>query len=219
MKRSGKWVLSLISKAIVIVMAILLLPFAKTLLGGLLPDATGEIRTHSAVIEQKLTSSKRLEVTTVDEEGVLEAKTNVIIFGTVGTTTIRYRYTASLGIDLGKVIMTTDSDRIQFFLPEPEILNDGIEALEVNKQNLFSKAIEKSVETLLSEQRLKCREQYLTEDRYSEKTWDDLVLAFEQTVCQWLEQYGERHYQFEYIRQNEQAAGTPAAFNIFIRTE
>lgn len=216
MKRSGKWVLSLISKAIVIVVAILLLPFAKTLLGGLLPDATCEIRTHSAVIEQKLTSSKRLEVTTVDEEGVLEAKTNVIIFGTVGTTTIRYRYTASLGIDLGKVIMTTDSDRIQFFLPEPEILNDGIEALEVNKQNLFSKAIEKSVETLLSEQRLKCREQYLTEDRYSGKTWDDLVLAFEQTVCQWLEQYGERHYKFEYIRQDEQAAGTPAAFNFFI---
>ena len=55
--------------------------------------------------------------------------------------------------------MTTDSDRIIFALPDPEILNDGIEALEINKNNLFSKAIEKSVETLLNEQKMKCREQ------------------------------------------------------------
>ena len=59
--------------------------------------------------------------------------------------------------------MTTDSDRIIFTLPDPEVLNDGIEALEINRHDFFSKAIDKSVESLLSEQRLKCREQYLTE--------------------------------------------------------
>ena len=148
MKKTGKWIASVIAKALVIILVIVLLPFARTLFRHLLPDATGEIRVQSVILEQKLESSKRLEVTTIDEEGVLEAKTNVIIFGTVGSTTIRYRYTASIGIDLSKVVMTTDSDRIIFALPDPEILNDGIEALEINKNNLFSKAIEKSVENL-----------------------------------------------------------------------
>ena len=172
----------------------------------LLPDATGEIRVQSMILEQKLESSKRLEVTTIDEEGVLEAKTNVIILGTVGTTTIRYRYTASVGIDLSKVVMTTDSDRIIFELPDPEVLNDGIEALEINKNNFFSKAVEKSVETLLNEQKLKCREQYISEKQHSDRAWEDIRKSFETTICQWLEQYGERHYDFEFVKLNDSAA-------------
>ena len=132
MKKTGKWLLSLLSKALIIILVILLLPLARTLIRRIMPDAAGEIRVQSMILEQKLESSKRLEVTTIDEEGILEAKTNVVILGTVGSTTIRYRYTASIGIDLSKVIMTTDSDRIIFELPDPEILNDGIEALEIN---------------------------------------------------------------------------------------
>ena len=206
MKKTGKWALSVISKALVIILVITLLPFARTWIRQLLPDATGEIRVQSMILEQKLESSKRLEVTTIDEEGILEAKTNVIILGTVGTTTIRYRYTASVGIDLSKVVMTPDSDRIIFELPDPEILNDGIEALEINKNNFFSKAVEKSVETLLNEQKLKCREQYISEKEHSDRAWEDIRKSFETTICQWLEQYGERHYEFEFVKLNEPAA-------------
>jgi hypothetical protein len=166
----------------------------------------GEIRTQSRIIEQKLESSQRLEVTSVDEEGVLQSETNVIIFGTVGTTTIRYRYTASIGIDLSKVVMIAESDRILFTLPDPEIINDGIEALEINRHNLFSKAIEKSVETLMSEQRQKCREQYLTDQAHSDRIRLDAEKAFNETVCQWLEGSGERHYEFVIRMQNEEAA-------------
>lgn len=206
MKKTGKWALSVISKALVIILVITLLPFARTWIRQLLPDATGEIRVQSMILEQKLESSKRLEVTTIDEEGILEAKTNVIILGTVGTTTIRYRYTASVGIDLSKVVMTPDSDRIIFELPDPEILNDGIEALEINKNNFFSKAVEKSVETLLNEQKLKCREQYISEKEHSDRAWEDIRKSFETTICQWLEQYGERHYEFEFVKLNDPAA-------------
>ena len=205
MKKTGKWLLSLLSKALIIILVILLLPLARTLIRHIMPDAAGEIRVQSMILEQKLESSKRLEVTTIDEEGILEAKTNVVILGTVGSTTIRYRYTASIGIDLSKVVMTTDSDRIIFELPDPEILNDGIEALEINKNNFFSKAIEKSAETLLNEQKLKCREQYITEKQHSERAWEDIRKSFEDTICQWLENFGERHYEFEFVRQNETA--------------
>ena len=206
MKKTGKWLLSVLSKAIVIVLVIVFIPFAKDLYRLVLPDVIGEINTQSTIIRQKLESSKRLEVTKIDEEGILEAKTNVIIFGTVGSTTIRYRYTASIGIDLSKVIMTADSDRIIFTLPESEILNDGIEALEINKHNLFSRAIEKSVESLLSEQRDKCREQYFKDEQHILKIREDAVKAFTETVCQWLEGSGERHYEIETIILEEEAA-------------
>lgn len=199
MKKTGKWAFSVFTKAIIIILVILLLPYAKELYRLIAPNVTGEILTQSKILEQKLSSSQRLEVTTVDEEGLIESKTNVIIFGTVGTTTIRYRYTASIGIDLKNVIMTTENDRIVFLLPEAEVLNDGIEAIEINKHNLFSKAIEKSVETLLAEQREKCREQILSEKEHTEKIREDAVLAFKETVCKWLDSYGERHYEIEVI--------------------
>ena len=206
MKRTGRWILSIISKALVLILVILLLPFARQLFQLILPDITGEINTQSRILEQKLESSKRLEVTTVEEEGVLEAKTNVIIFGTVGITTIRYRYTASLGIDLSEVILTPDSDRIVFCLPDPVVLNDGIEALEVDKKDFFSHAIDKSTEALLDEQKQKCRDQYLTVPEHRERIWADTQKAFEETLCRWLDPYGERHYRFEFRRIDETAA-------------
>ena len=196
----------MVTKAAVIALVIMIVLFAADPLRDLIRNVKGEIEIQSSILKQKMESSKRLEVTTIDEEGTVEATTSVIIFGTVGSTVIRYRYTASMGIDLSKVIMDTESDRIVFVMPEPEILNDGIEALEINKNNFFSRAIEKSVEEILNEQRIKCREQYLKENEYTERNWEDTVRAFRDTICSWLDQYGERHYQFEFVRGNTPAA-------------
>ena len=205
MKRAGKWTLGVITRAMIIALVIMIVLFATEPLRDMLRNVKGEIRVQSAILKQKLESSKRLEVTKVDEEGTLEAKTSVVLLGTVGSTTIRYRYTASVGIDLSKVVMSEENDSIVFMLPEPEILNDGIEALQINKNNLFSKAIDKSTETLLNEQKLKCREEYITNSKYTDRNWNDTVKAFEETICSWLDQYGERHYQFVFVRD------TPAA--------
>ena len=206
MKKTGKWFLSVASKTLIVILVILLLPFAGQMFRFILPDIAGEINEQSRILEQKLLSSKRLEVTTIEEVGVLEAKTNVIILGTVGITTIKYRYTASVGIDLSEVIVTPDSDRIIFCLPEPIVLNDGIEALEVNKRDFFSHAIDKSTEALLNEQKEKSREQYLMLPENQERIWADTQNAFEETLCKWLDSFGERHYLFEFRKLDESAA-------------
>ena len=200
MKRAGKWALGVMTRAIVIALVIMIVLFATEPLRDMLRNVKGEIRIQSAILKQKMESSKRLEVTKVDEEGTMEAKTSVVLLGTVGTTTTRYRYTASVGIDLSKVVMSEENDSIVFMMPEPEILNDGIEALQINKNNLFSKAIDKSTETLLNEQKLKCREEYISNSKYTDRSWNDTVKAFEETICNWLDQYGERHYQFAFVR-------------------
>jgi len=203
MKKTPKWFLSIVSKAIIIILVIILLPFGKQLFQLILPGTIGEINTQSRILEQKLESSQRLEVTKVEEAGILEAKTNVIILGTVGSTTIKYKYTASLGITLNDVIMTTENDRIIFYLPDPVILNDGIEAIEVFKNNFFSHAIDKSTEVLLNEQKEKCRKQYLTDTKHTQKIWEDTQKAFEETLCKWLDPYGKRHYRFEFHKLEE----------------
>ena len=206
MKHVGKWLLKVISKALVIALVIMIILFASNPFRELLRNVQGEIRLQSTILKQKMESSKRLEVTTVDEEGTLEAKTSVVLLGTVGSTTIRYRYSASIGIDLGKVEMSAEGDSLVFLMPDPEILNDGIEPLEINRNDLFSKAIDKSTETLLNEQRLKCRDEYMSNSEYTERNWKDMVKAFRETICGWLENYGERHYRFEFIRADGQAA-------------
>ena len=46
---------------------------------------------------------------------------------------------------------------------------------------------------------------YITEKQHSERAWEDIRKSFEDTICQWLENFGERHYEFEFVRQNEPA--------------
>ena len=203
MKRATRWTLSLLTKVIVILLVIVLLPFARQLFTTLFPDLKGEIRTQSVILEQKLRSSQRLEVMTVEEEGVLNSETNVIILGTVGRTSIKYRYTASLGINLQNVVMKAETDRIVFLLPDTEILNDSIEALLVSRQNFFSHAIDPKTETLLSEQKEKCRQQYMSTESTSAKVWENTVQAFEKTICSWLEEYSDRHYTFAFERKSD----------------
>ena len=197
-RRHGKRLLSLVIILLLAVLIVLLFPFIRNGFMSLFPDLRGEITTQSTILKQKLESSSRLEVTTVEEEGLLEAKTNVVLLGTVGSTSIRYRYNASVGIDLRRVGVTEEEDAIVFLIPPWEVLSDGISALEVKKQNFFSHAIDKSTETLLEEQRAKCREQFEPGGDHDEKLWADTTRALEDTVCEWLASYGQRHYRFEF---------------------
>ena len=196
MKRERRHVIRFFPKATIILAFIILLPYSRLLFSRLFPDLKGEIRTQSVILRQKLLSSNRLEVTRIEEEGVMVADTSVIILGTVGKTTIRYRYSASIGIDLSEVDMVIQDDSIVFLLPEPVIMNDGIDALEINKKNMFSYAIDKKTETLLQEQKEKCRETYMADPEQRERILADVKTAFEKTICEWLDDYGERHYRF-----------------------
>lgn len=196
--RKGLWLRAVGVRVAAALAIVMMLPFATRWARDLFFDIRGEIRTQSAVLSRKLEASQRLETVKVEEEGVLKADTSVIILGTVGTTIIDYRYEASLGIDLKKVELRTEEERIVFLLPELEVLTDSIEARKVDRQNFWSRTIEKSTEQLLSEKREACRRYYLEENEHSADAWNDTVKALENTVCQWLEGTGQRHYEFDF---------------------
>ena len=58
MKKTAKWIGSLLSKVLVVILVILLLPFARNVWQFVMPDVTGEITTQSRIIEQKLESKE-----------------------------------------------------------------------------------------------------------------------------------------------------------------
>lgn len=203
--------LNIILKVILIILVFLLI-LNKESFFQLFSGITAQIKNQSTILEQELKNSQRLEVTTVNEKGTFTSDSSVPVLGKIGSTRIHYIYTASIGIDLSEVIMTVDTDRIIFMIPEPEILNDGIEALEIKRNNFWSFTVDKSIESLLNEQRVNCREQYMKEKQHSDKIWEDTVKAFNETICKWLDPYGERQYDFEFVRQNDPAAEETGRF-------
>jgi len=161
------------------------------------------VQVESAALMRSLRASQRLETTTVEEEGVLDAKTSVVLLGTVGRTVITYRYRASLGVDLKKVELKRDGKQMTFLIPPLEVLADSIEPLEVTKNDFFSHAIDRSTESLLQEQLMKCREACLQEKEDSETAWENTQKAFRETIGEWLQAFGDASYTFAFEKKTE----------------
>ena len=132
MKRKRR-IPGILVKLVILVLVLLFLPQLIQLAGRLIADPRAKTEHNTAVIRQYLKSSNRLETLILEEEGTIESETKVIILGTIGSKKIDYRYRASIGIDLTAVRITAEENTIQFHLPEPEILNDGIEILRTER--------------------------------------------------------------------------------------
>jgi len=121
----------------------------------------------------------------------------------VGRTVITYRYRASLGVDLKKVELKRDGKQMTFLIPPLEVLADSIEPLEVTKNDFFSHAIDRSTESLLQEQLMKCREACLQEKEDSETAWENTQKAFRETIGEWLQAFGDASYTFAFEKKTE----------------
>jgi len=203
MKKAGKWIAGILGRTIVLVLVIVLLPYAFQAAERLFPELSGRVQVESAALMRSLRASQRLETTTVEEEGVLDAKTSVVLLGTVGRTVITYRYRASLGVDLKKVELKRDGKQMTFLIPPLEVLADSIEPLEVTKNDFFSHAIDRSTESLLQEQLMKCREACLQEKEDSETAWENTQKAFRETIGEWLQAFGDASYTFAFEKKTE----------------
>ena len=177
----------LIIRLFLLVVILLSLPQLLDAFRSLMPGATGHVERETIVLKQYLRASKRLETMTVDEEGTIETNTNVVLLGTIGKQKIHYRYKASIGIDLTAVQISTEGDTVVFILPDPEVLNDSIEPIRIEKHDFWSYAIEKKTEEILEEEKSVCRERYLNEEQYRLKIREATHKAFEETIIKWME--------------------------------
>lgn len=203
MKSVGRWFAKVLASAAVILLVVTLLPYALQMAEQMFPELSGAVQIESATLMRELKASRRLETERVSEDGVLTAETSVVLLGTVGKTTLSYRYEASLGIDLGQVELKRNGKVLTFLLPPLEVISDHIEATEVHKNDFLSHAIDREVEDLLEEQRQKCRAYYLQKNEHNEKAWADTKKALEETVGSWLNSYGRQGLTFAFETKSE----------------
>ena len=190
MKRLLRYLARVAGKALTIVLIVVLLPYASRWASSILPDLSGAALNTSILLSHQMQQSARLETSTVEDEGVLNASTSAMFLGTVQSVTIRYVYRASLGIDLRKVSIKVENDGITLLLPEVEILSDSLDPLQTVKDDFWYPLTEERRQKLLEDELVKCRERCLTEYAASDDAWQSAVSALSDTVSAWVSSGG-----------------------------
>ena len=186
MKRLMHWLARVAATALTVVLIAVLLPYASRWASSILPDLSGAALNTSIRLSHQMQQSARLETSTVEDEGVLNASTSAMFLGTVQSVTIRYVYRASLGIDLRKVSIRVENDGITLLLPEVEILSDSLDPVQTIKDDFWYPLTEERRQKLLEDELVKCRERCLTEYTASDDAWQSAVSALSDTVSAWV---------------------------------
>lgn len=186
MKKLLHWLARTVAAALSLVLAVVLLPYASRWASSFLPDLSGAALNTSILLSHQMQESARLETTVVEDEGVLNATTSAMFLGTVQSVTIQYVYRASLGIDLRKVEMHLEGNRITLLVPEVEILSDSLTPVQVVKDDFWYPLTEERRQRLLQEELAGCRERCLAEYAASDDAWENTVSALSDTVSAWM---------------------------------
>ena len=186
MKKLLRYLARVVATALTIVLIAVLLPYASRWASSILPDLGGAALNTSILLSHQMQQSARLETSTVEDEGVLNASTSAMFLGTVQNVTIRYVYRASLGIDLRKVGIRVENDGIILLLPEVEILSDSLAPVQTVKDDFWYPLTEERRQKLLEGELVKCRERCLTEYAASDEVWQNTVSALSDTVSAWV---------------------------------
>ncbi len=190
MKRFWKWIAGVAGTAAVILLVVVLFPYAKDLAGNI----SGKTQINSVALKQKLASSERLETVRIEEEGTISAGTSVIILGEIGRTTMEYFYKTILGLDLSKVDFHISGNQIIFTLPDLEILNDSIEKGRETRNNFISFRVDKDSEELLKEKQQELNYYFLTNPEKLAEEWEKTEKAFTESVGKWVQEAGGNGY-------------------------
>ena len=186
-KRVGKWLSRTLAGAVSTVLVIVLLPWGAKLAWRYLPDLSGHTEVMAQTLSRRLEESARLETLKIEEEGLLTASTSALFLGTVQQVTIRYRYEASLGIDLRRVTVSAQGHTLILTLPPMEVLADSLTPESIDRDDFWYPLTDRRREALLEEERLACRTRCLEEQLGSTEAWDQICRTLDTTIAQWLE--------------------------------
>lgn len=185
MKAILRWLGKVIGSALTITLVVVLLPYATKLAARFLPDESGAAIKTSALLSSKFEEAARLETFTVEDEGVLNYDIQAALIGSVANINIQYVYQASFGIDLQKVQMRVEGDRLTLVLPEMEVLQDSLRPTEVYRDDFWYPGFsDADYEKLIEDERVARREAHLNEDR--DQMWQATISALDKTLATWL---------------------------------
>lgn len=204
MKGILRWLGRVVGTGIILVLVIVLTPYAAKLADMILPDISGASVKYAAILSQHMEDSARLETLIVTGEGAVNAEVDALFLGTVSSVNATYAYQGSYGVDLSKVQLTVQGSKIVLILPAPEVLRDDITIVDIYRDGILDGAIrigDKELQALLDGERQKWRDQYLTGENAAELR-AATIRAMEGTVAQWMSQANSR-ISFEFVWADE----------------
>ena len=186
MKKIGKWLLRVLATALGIILAVTLLPYAKTwvtaLLGQLNYTQISQTLTHEMREVGKLTAVE------YSDTGVMEATTEALFLGTVQRVSVPYQYDISLGIDLEKAVVEAGESSITVYLPDAELLSDKLTATDdPTIDDFWNLLTEKRYQAMLTSQEEKCRAAYTDDAATMEGAWNSAQKALQKLMNTWLD--------------------------------
>ena len=129
MKKMISGLLKFLGKAVTLVIVIALLPYVGRFLSTVIPDNSRNMVSSAQIISQKLEAAQFLTTMEVRTTGNLHITDSVIILGEVQNVDIAYEYTGGFGIDLSKVYVTLNGNKIVVELPSLQAVNGGMRIL------------------------------------------------------------------------------------------
>ena len=183
--RPLRFLIRIVSTALILALALALLPRMTRLAGSLWPDPA-RTRRASELLRHELTQTARLETLAVDDEGILTSTVQAALIGEVQRVEIRYDYHASIGFDLEKVRVSAEGGTLTLLLPPLEILSDSLTPTRVDRQDFWYPLTESRRKRLLEEERAARAEAVLAEARGSASLRDETLQRLRRLVSTWL---------------------------------
>ncbi len=186
MKKLGKWALRTVSTAVVIALLIVLLPRLSSLIGMWWPDPA-KTRRVETVISSELKASERLETAVLSQERVAVHTVDALFLGEVQRVTLRYRYDASVGLDLREAACRSDGGTLEISLPPLIILQDSLTPLDTNVQDFSYALAEKRRQAIWEEEQQKCRDAFLSDTETLQKARGEAEQAVRGLLEKWMD--------------------------------
>ena len=183
--RPLRFLLRIVSTALIISLVLVFLPRLTRLVGRLWPDPARTERV-SALLSHELQESARMETLTVDDQGVLTATVQAALIGEVQRVTIDYDYHASVGVDLTKVRVSAEDGVLTLVLPPFEILSDSLTPTSVDRQDFWYPLTEKRRAQLIDEEKNSRAAAILEEVETSDAVWNGTVNTLSGLIRSWL---------------------------------
>jgi len=183
--RPLRFLLRIVSTALIISLVLVFLPRLTRLAGRLWPDPARTERV-SELLSHELKDSARLETLTVDDQGVLTATVQAALIGEVQRVTMDYDYHASVGVDLTKVRLSAEDGILTLYLPPFEILSDSLTPTHVDRQDFWYPLTEKRRAQLIEEEKASRADAILAEVGSSDDVWNRTVGTLSGLIRSWL---------------------------------
>lgn len=184
LKKCGK----ILSTALVLVLVVSLLPYARQLLGRFLPSFKEDTSVTLERLSHEMAEVGKLTTVQYTDDGMIDSVTSALLVGNVQRVRIPYRYEIGLGVNLNQITLTAGEDGvITAAVPSVSMMYDGLTVTgEAQIDDFWYPLSEEKYQQIIDSQALACREAYLSDAALLEKAWQSTAAALYGAFVQWM---------------------------------